>query len=423
MASLPKFELRPPTHSPRRPQRMNIRDLMRLQKAAQDIGSILDLDQLLDRIVNETAVMFGCLEASIWLHDEATNEMVLAAVRGCTMFGKNARLKVGEQGMIGQVAATGQIRYAPDVRLDPYYIACEPGTLCEIDIPLLAEGRVIGVFSAVHPEVNAFPPQQVRLLQALANYIGIAVHNARRFQHERSEKERMRREAEEARSIQQALFPKSSPWVPGFAISGLCAPAGAVAGDWYDYIALPDGRWGLVLADVSGKGMPAALLMSATRGIVRSLTESVQAPGAILARLNEVLLRDFPSGKFVTMVYAVLDPAARTMSFASAGHPWPLLARDNGAEFLQTDSGLPLGVTECSFEERQVELAPGSRVLFYTDGITEAEDLQSAEFGANRLQGLIAQPDCCADTVVEEVRRFAGRHELADDATVILVKA
>src|SRR5512146_175700 len=211
--------------------------------------------------------------------------------------------------------------------------------------------------------------------------------------------------------------------MPGFVISGLCAPAGAVAGDWYDYIPLPDGRWGLVLADVSGKGMPAALLMSATRGLVRSLAETSPAPELILGRLNEVLLRDFPSGKFVTMVYALMDPAARTMTFANAGHPWPLLANGNGPEFLKTDSGLPLGVAECAFEERQVELKPGSRVLFYTDGITEAEDLQNSEFGAQRLQEMIARPEICADTVVEEVRRFAGRHELADDATVILVKA
>ena len=322
MASRPDFELRSPTVAPRRPQRQHVHDLLKLQKAAQQIGSILDLDLLLDRIVNETAVMFGCLEASIWLHDPAANEMVLSGVRGCTLYLKGVRLKVGEQGLIGRVAATGQVCYTPDVRLDPTYIACEPGTLSEIDIPLIAEGEVIGVFSAVHPEVNGFSPAQVRLLEALAGYIAVAVRNASLFQRERREKEQMSQEAQEARSIQQALFPKASPLAPGFAVTGHCAPARAIGGDWYDYIPLADGRWGLVLADVSGKGMAAALLMSATRGILRSLVAAEERPEAVLTRLNHVLVEDFPCGRFVTAIYAVLDPAARTVTFANAGHPF-----------------------------------------------------------------------------------------------------
>ncbi len=422
MASNPQFELRPPVVPPRRLPRTKVNDVLRLQKAAQQINSILDLDLLLDRIVNETAVMFGCLEATIWLHDEERNEMVLQGVRGCTMYKKGARLKVGEQGLIGRVAATGQLCYTPDVREDQTYIACEPDTLSEIDIPLSVDGKVIGVFSAVHPEVNGFPPEQVRLLHALAGHIAVAVRNAQLFQRERFEKERMNREAQEARLIQQALFPKSEPWIPGFRVAGLCAPASAVAGDWYDYIPLADGRWGLVLADVSGKGMPAALLMSATRGILRSLAESIAEPGPILTRLNHVLLEDFPCGKFVTMVYAVLDPARRTLTFANAGHPWPLFANSHGAEFLQTDSGLPLGVAESEFQERRIELPPASRVLFYTDGISEAAN-RDEEYGGRRLQALVARPQITAEDVLAEVRGFAGPRGLHDDATVILVRA
>ncbi len=422
MASNPQFELRPPVIPVRRQQRTKVHDVLKLQKAAQQINSILDLDLLLDRIVNETAVMFGCLEASIWLRDEQHNEMVLTGVRGCTMFKKGARLKVGEQGLIGKVAATGQLWYAPDVREDPTYIACEPDTLSEIDIPLSVDGKVIGVFSAVHPEVNAFPPEQVRLLHALAGHIAVAVRNAQLFQRERFEKERMNREAQEAQLIQRALFPKSEPWIPGFRVAGLCAPASAVAGDWYDYIPLAGGRWGLVLADVSGKGMAAALLMSATRGILRSLAESIEEPGPILARLNHVLLEDFPCGKFVTMVYAVLDPAQRTLTFASAGHLWPLFANGHGAEFLQTETGLPLGVAECEFQERRIELPPSSRVLLYTDGITEATN-RDEEYGAGRLQALLNNTQVTTEDVLADVRRFAGTRALNDDATVILVSA
>src|SRR5579863_6671096 len=234
---------------PVRPVRADqIEELQKLQKAAQKITSILDLDQLIDNIVNDVARSFGCLEASIYLHDEEHGEMVLAGVHGCTVNHKGLRLKIGKEGMVGYVASTGQMRYAPDVRRDEYYVGCEPDTLSEVAIPLHVGQKLVGVFTASHPELDAFPRQQLRLLQALCDHVAVAVHNARRFQLERAERETMRREAQEARVMQQALLPKISPYVPGFVISGLSEPAGSVGGDWYDFIPFPDGRLGLVLA-------------------------------------------------------------------------------------------------------------------------------------------------------------------------------
>jgi phosphoserine phosphatase RsbU/P len=205
-----------------------IDDLQRVQKAAQRITSILDLDQLIDSVVNEVAHSFGCLEASVYLHDEDRAEMVLAGVRGCIECcaqGKGHRLKIGREGMVGYVASTGQTRYAPDVRLDQYYIGCEASTLSEVAIPLRVGERLVGVFTASHPEVDGFPRQQLRILQALCDHVAVAVHNARRFQSERAERAALDREAQEARVIQQALLPKSSPYIPGFVVSGLSVPA------------------------------------------------------------------------------------------------------------------------------------------------------------------------------------------------------
>lgn len=229
-------------------------ELQRVQKTAQTITSILDLDQLIERIVNEVAQWFGCVEASIFLHDEERQEMVLASVRGCRMHGKGHRLKIGQEGMVGHVAATVRMHYAPDVRKDKYYIGCEHATLSEVAIPLCIDNRLVGVFTASHTELDAFTRPMLRILQALCDHVAIAIHNALRFKVERSERAAMDRDAQEARAIQQALLPKSSPYIPGFAISGLSVPARAVGGDWYDFIPFPDGRWGIVLADVSGKG-------------------------------------------------------------------------------------------------------------------------------------------------------------------------
>jgi sigma-B regulation protein RsbU (phosphoserine phosphatase) len=398
-----------------------VEDLQRLQKAAQKISSILDLDQLIDQIVNDVARSFGCLEASIYLHDESAAEMVMAGVHGCSVHGKGHRLKIGKEGMVGYVASTGQMRYAPDVRKDEYYNSCEDSTLSEVAIPLHVGERLIGVFTASHPELDAFPRQQLRILQALCEHVAVAVHNARRFQLERDEREVMTREAQEARIIQQALLPKSSPYIPGFVISGLSVPARAVGGDWFDFIPFPDGRWGLVLADVSGKGTAAALLMSATRGMLRSLAEACCGPGEVLTKLNGMLVDDFPAGKFVTMVYAVLDPATRTVNFANAGHLRPLLNDDGGARFLDVERGLPLGLGCGDYSESEVKLAPGSRLVFYSDGITEAVNADEEEYGLERLAAHAVSPEASAVSIVDDVRSFANGAGVRDDASVVFL--
>ena len=399
-----------------------VQELLKLQKAAQKIGSILDLDQLIDKIVNDIACSFGCAEINVYLHEPERCEMVLAGVHGCTVHHKGHRLKVGKEGMVGYVAATGQMRYAPDVSVDPYYIACEKDTRSEVAIPLVVEGELVGVFTVSHHEPDAFDADQLWLFQALAIHIGVAVQNARRFQQERSEREKMSREAQEARSIQQALLPKSSPFIPGFAVTGLSIPAGAIGGDWYDFIDLGDGRWGLVLADVSGKGTAAALLMSATRAMLRSLAENSCTPSEVLTKLNKLLVEDFPSGRFVTMVYAVLDPAKGTLIYASAGHLPPLLVDGAGPKFLQSEMGLPLGIRHGSFSETTVQLPEHFRIAFYSDGITEATGPGDEEYGTARLTAHVQLADACPQTLLEDVRAFANGAGLRDDATVIMLR-
>src|SRR5262249_8431528 len=150
----------------------------KLQRAAQKITSILDLDELIGKIVNEIAQSFGCIEATIYLYDEENQELVLTGVCGCTVHGKGSRKHVS-QGLTGYVARTGKMHYAPDVRKDPHYITCEPSTLSEVAIPLHVEGKLVGVFSTAHHKLDAFPPTQLRALQALCKHIAVAIHNAR----------------------------------------------------------------------------------------------------------------------------------------------------------------------------------------------------------------------------------------------------
>jgi sigma-B regulation protein RsbU (phosphoserine phosphatase) len=396
--------------------------LMKLQRATHLIASTLDIECLLDRVVNDIAASIGNVEVDVWLRDGNSNEIVLHGVRGCTKYKKGARLEIGRQGMAGHVAATGKMRYAPNVDCDPYYLACEPETRSEVAIPLKANGRVIGVLVVDHLQTDAFSNDQIRVLQALAGHIAIAVENARLFRNERDERERLQRESSEARAMQRALFLKAQPLVPGFAFETAWHPAGAVAGDWFDFIDLGNQRYGIALADVSGKGMPAALLMSATRALLRSIAPLYTSPAQTLEHLNRTLTEDFPTGKFVTMVYGVLDAGSRQITVASAGHLRPLVINHHCA-FLDLDTGLPLGLGASSYPESTITLDPGTQLLFYTDGITEAMDSTDEEFGPARLIEHFRNPDACVDGLIAEVQRYGTGSNHTDDATAVLIRS
>ncbi|MFO7524627.1 MAG: GAF domain-containing SpoIIE family protein phosphatase, partial [Ignavibacteriaceae bacterium] len=273
-----------------------------------------------------------------------------------------------------------------------------------------------------HQEPDAFSPERIKLLESLAHYIEIAIENARLFSKEKLEKERMLNELKDARNIQVNLFPKDPPQISGFNVNGICLPCFEVGGDWYDFIPLPDGKLGIVLADVSGKGMGAALLMSSTRSLLRLIANTTQSPKDVLTQLNEILIKDFPSTRFVTMIYAVLNPKKQKLVFANAGHLNPLLVDSSGSNFLETTDGLPLGIAESSFSEREVIFNSSSRLIFYTDGVTEAMNSSEEEYGSERLLKHSNESSVSIQSVVGDVNKFTGGYKQSDDITVVMVE-
>lgn len=225
-----------------------------LERIARRLTSILELDHLLTEIVGDIATTLGYSRSAVLLLDESTNEVVVVAARGWHVSRMSGRFRVGQEGMVGKAAALGRTIYAPDVTKEPSYIPCE-SSRSEVDIPLKSHGKVIGVFDAQHPEPNAFSDSTIQLLESVASYIAIAIENARSFQRERAEKEKVQRELHAARVVQKSLRPSLKPPCRGFEIEGTCDACGAVAGDWYDFFHLPDGRTAVALADVSGKGV------------------------------------------------------------------------------------------------------------------------------------------------------------------------
>jgi phosphoserine phosphatase RsbU/P len=230
-----------------------VRQLLLLQETAKKVNSILDLEKLLDEIVGRVAEAFGCNRTAVLLKDDARNDLEMIALRGFSnVHLKGYRFKVGGEGMVGHVSATAKMRYAPDVRKDLYYVVSESTTLSEVDIPLITRGKLIGIFNAQSSAVDAFSPEQIDLLCALADNIAIAIENARLFRRERLEKEKALHEQAEARQIQRALLPAQEPVISGYAVDGSCLQLNAVGGDWYDYLDLGDG-----FLEVSSRRQPA----------------------------------------------------------------------------------------------------------------------------------------------------------------------
>jgi serine phosphatase RsbU (regulator of sigma subunit) len=240
------------------------------------------------------------------------------------------------------------------------------------------------------------------------------------------ERERVEQDLRVARRIQQASLPKEVPEVQGWQINPHYQPAREVGGDFYDFLELEDGRLGMVVGDATGHGVPAALVMSTTCGMLRAVALSVDSPGEVLARVNEALSARIPPSMFVTCFYAILEPKSGRLLYANAGHDLPYLRRGWGAEELRA-RGMPLGLMPgMSYEEKEVMLGAGEAVLFYSDGLVEAHDPEGEMFGFPRLRALIAEhaeEGALVDFLMEKLHSFTGESwEQEDDITLVTLQ-
>jgi steroid delta-isomerase-like uncharacterized protein len=247
---------------------------------------------------------------------------------------------------------------------------------------------------------------------------------------EAQERERIEQELRVARSIQQASLPKEVPSLEGWQITPYYQPAREVGGDFYDFFELEDGRVGVVVGDATGKGVPAALMVTATYSMLRAVAQALGSfsPGEVLAQVNETLLARIPSNMFVTCFYAILDPKSASLSYANAGHDLPYLRRRGGdAEELRA-RGMPLGLmSRMSYEEGEASLREEDSVLFYSDGLVEAHDPKGEMFGFPRLRALVAEDSeeerPLVDFLMEELYSFVGEGwEQEDDITLLTLK-
>ncbi len=337
------------------------------------------------------------------------------------------RLKLGE-GIIGHVALTSAPIISPDVRTDPMYINARERTRSEMVAPIISNDEVIGVFDLESDELNAYTEDDLDVLMLLASQVAIIIEKVKHHE-QLIEKKRHEGQLEVARQVQLELLPASDPKLPGFDISAYNFPTEEVSGDYYDWVRIHDDQIGIVIADVAGKGVPAALLMAFLRASLRAATHIGYAPDISMAKVSYLLWESIERNQFVTAFYGILDATNRTLAYANAGHNPPLLLDANGnARFLEL-GGLPLGMfRDTRYYQYYLTLEPGQLLLLYTDGVTEAFNSQEEEFGRERLvRSVKAARSLSARALIDAVQRDVvdwtdglGAH---DDATFFVIKA
>src|SRR5215211_5160188 len=301
-------------------------------------------------------------------------------------------------------------------------------------VPLVSQGELIGLLN-LGPRLSQqeYSADDRKLLSDLSTQTAPAVRVAqlvRQQQQEAQERERIEQELRIARLIQQTLLPKTLPRFPGYEVAAYYQPAREVGGDFYDFLELEDGRLGLVIGDVTDKGIPAALVMATTRAVLRASAQRLSSPGEILRSANEALVTDIPPSMFITCLYAILEPESGHLVYANAGHDLPYkrrIERSEGAEELRA-RGMPLGLMSgMDYEEKEIVLGRGESVLFYSDGLVEAHDSHREMFGFPRLQGLVGTHRSGGSSLIgfllSELTRFTGEGwEQEDDITLVTLE-
>ena len=294
-------------------------------------------------------------------------------------------------------------------------------------VPLVARGELIGaIYLGQRLSDQDYGPDDRRILATLGAQAAPAICVAQLVRDQAIEiqaRERLEQELRVATLIQQQFLPRELPRLSGWQVAAHYGPARAVGGDFYDFIPLPDGRIGIVVGDVTDKGVPAALIMARTQSILRGEAPRLMSPARVLERVNEILVPEMPARMFATCLYLVLEPATGKVTFANAGHNVPYVRTATGVTELRA-AGMPLGLLPgMDYPEQEAILAPGETLLLYSDGLVEAHDAAGAMFGFARLRGLVATVGAgndLLDHLLGELHGFVGRGwEQEDDITLV----
>src|SRR5579871_4455981 len=343
------------------------------------------------------------------------------------------RLPLLKGGLFAELLYADEPRILDEIQVDDDDPAVEyvAGMGSMLAIPMFDQGVALNMILAMRREPAAFPPEQFPEVVWLSNLFGRATQNLVLSEQLKEAYEAVDYELKLVADIQRSLLPRKMPDIPTMSLAAYYQTSQRAGGDYYDFFPLPDGKWGILIADVSGHGTPAAVLMAVTHSLAHSIPYPPTPPGHMLEHVNRHLAARYTvhSDTFVTAFYGVFDPADRSLTYASAGHNPPRLKRcaDGTLDLLDGANALPLGIApELRYREQTYRFMPGDQLVLYTDGITEAHNEQGEMFGLSRLDKVLEN---CAvgasdllDSVLAALNEFTGSQPIHDDRTLLVAK-
>jgi len=403
------------------------RILLLLNEIARELSSILNLDELLNRVAELLRRLIDYQMFSILLLDSSGEKL---QHRFSLRFHENIHLKhevpLG-RGLVGHAAETKQAILVPDVSKDPRYIEANPETRSELAVPLIYKDKVIGVLDLEHTRRGFFTDDHRRTMTTLAAQVAIAIENARLYEEIARQERRLERDLALARELQMRLLPQTLPKLAHLELAAKFIPARAIGGDLYDFIPYSLSRLGIAIGDVSGKGAPAAIYAALVSGILRSHAPIEPGPAEMLRAVNLSLAERRIEAQFVSLIYAVWDDQHRTLMVANSGLPRPIHVHAGKNNVIEA-TGLPLGLfDDADYDEFRFKMKPGDMFVFFSDGILDARNRSGELFGRGRVEKLIADcggrsADCVVDILFKAVAEHSAGVETFDDQTVVAIK-
>jgi GAF domain-containing protein len=399
-----------------------------LREMARVTSSSFDPAEVLRLILAELQRVINYDSASVMLLEGET--LRIAAAQGLPLEGDSQGFAYGvQESAAGQVVQLARPLMKEHVSTDGRWMPTAAGSRVRswLGVPLLTRGRVIGVLNIDSWVAQRFSQRDVDVASAFANHAALALDNAQLYQDSVT---RVEQEMEIAREIQSNFFPRPQPSRPGIAVAARCLPARETGGDFYDVLDLGAGRLAVLIGDVSGKSLPAAMLMAAARSTARSEARNHELPELVLSETNRWLVDDVPHGSFVALGYALIDARQKRLIYASGGQLSPLLRRHDGSvQYIEMSTpSLPLGIAdEACYQQVEVALHEGDTLLFYTDGVVESHDRVRELYGFGRLEAFMRRegqraPAEIVERLLDEVAAFAGEVPQHDDITVMVVR-
>ncbi len=406
-----------------------VQELSILNDLARAIGGSLDPQEIINTIIHRSLRAVNAEQGVITLVDREADDPMKTLVRATLSSAEHEKYHL-TQSLLGWMHLNKRPLLVNEPHTDPRFRGIEwdesiTSLLC---VPMMIKSELRGVITAYNKKGGAgFTEDEQRLLSIIAAQSAQVVENARLYERER-QLVKMQEELRLASTIQKELLPEKSPEIPGYEIAGRSIPAQVVGGDYFDFIRINEYRLAFCLGDVSGKGLPASLLMANTQATLRGQTLINPSACECMGRSNKLLYDSTSAEKFVTMFYGVLDTTTHQLTYSNAGHDHPYLFSPTGQCRRLNVGGVPLSMLEqFPFEEETIPLEPASVLVVCSDGIAEAMDVNENQFGEQKLSGLLnglrtASATDIIDGIVAAVREHAGPAPQADDMTVVVVK-